>query len=111
MAPAGPTGQSVVVTTTDDLWGSYITGVSVDLVLRQVAINLTLDEGPERRDVCLLLEGVTELHVDRPGEGWERVELTEVYVSDSIPVRVELVFWSEPDGIVATCAALRITVA
>jgi hypothetical protein len=97
------------MTSADDLWGSYITGVAVDLVAREVAIGLTLDDGPKRRDLCLRLDGVTDLQIDRPGEGWERVELTELHISDGIPVRVELVLWSEPDTIVAICAGVRIT--
>lgn len=93
------------MTTTDDLWGAYITSVSVDLVARRVVIAVTLDQGAKLRAASLVLEGVTDLQVHRPSEGWETVELTEAHVSDTTPVHVALVLWDEPNGIVATCAS------
>ncbi|MFZ6003492.1 MAG: hypothetical protein ACOYXM_06100 [Actinomycetota bacterium] len=96
------------MTTTEDLWGAYITSVSVDLADRRVVIALTLDEGAKRRTASLVLEGVTDLQVHRPSEGWETVELTEAHIRDTTPVRVELVLWTEPNGIVASCASAEI---
>lgn len=39
------------MTSADDLWGSYITAVSIYLVAREVGIRITLDEGP-RVETC-----------------------------------------------------------
>jgi hypothetical protein len=105
----GPGATVHVVADTDALWGGYVRDLRVDLTARRVTVVVSVTNGGHERTFRLLLTGVRAVQVERPDGDWERTELTELHSSavDGL-TRVELIFWTEPNGLIATCEALSV---
>ena len=99
------------VAATDALWGGIVQGLRVDVTARTVELEVRI-EGPETAVWQLGLAGVAELRVDRPDtNSWDYTELTEVHVDEGADGRhrVELIFWDEPNGLLAVCDAITVS--
>lgn len=94
---------------TDALWGGYVRDLRIDLTARQVVARVSVTHDGEDSAYRLTLSGVRSVHVERPDAEWERTELTEVHAEDGDGLtRVELIFWTEPNGLVATCESVAV---
>jgi len=97
---------------TDVLWGGLVTGFAVDLARAEARLRVRVTDSGNATDYTLVLSGVSELRIDRADpQSWDYTELTEVHVADgAVGCQVELVLWSEPNGLTARCARVAVEV-
>lgn len=97
---------------TDVLWGGVVTGFAVDLASAEARLSVRVTDSGNETGYTLVLSGVSELRIDRTDpQSWEYTELTEVHVDDeAVGCLVELVLWSEPNGLAARCARVAVEV-
>ena len=98
------------VADTDALWGGTLQGIQVDVTTRRLDASVRVKDSGVTRDLVLVFEGVSALRLDRAAtDAWDYTEITEVHVHEAAgEMHVEMVFWSEPEGLTADCATVRV---
>jgi hypothetical protein len=97
---------------TDQLWGSTLDHVALDLCAQSLAILVQVSDGEESVRHELRLSGVTDFHFLNaiPGS-WSYVELTELRFERESPSgqwRFEMLLWSEDSSMTGRCAAVTV---
>lgn len=92
------------------LWGGVVTGLTVDLASAEARLSVRVTDVGNATDYKLVLSGVSELKIDRADpQSWDYTELTEIHVADGpYGCQVELVLWSEPNGLTAHCTRIAV---
>ena len=94
------------------LWGGLVTGFTFDLARAEARLRVRVTDSGNATVYTLVLSGVSELTIDRADpQAWDYTELTEIHVADGPSgCQVELVLWSEPNGLTARCANVAVEV-
>ncbi len=98
------------VTSTDELWGSALTGCSFDPVAWTIHFDVDVNEFGLTTRYDLVLEGVSDWRATRDVPlPWTYAELTEVHVSElDDEVVVRLVLWTDGTTVTLRCASVRV---
>lgn len=88
----------------NQLWGGTLTGLSVDPTARTVSAAITVEGYGSQQSYQLRLIEVRELRIERPDTDWDYTEVTELHSSTAGDfTHIEMVFWVEPNGLIAIC--------
>ena len=97
------------MTGTDHLWGGILTSIQFDPTSRVLELAIRVEAAGEKHRWTVRLNDVSDLRVDRPDDGWDYTEVTEVHVSpDGDRNQVEFVFWAAPNGLSASFSMLSV---
>jgi hypothetical protein len=90
----------------DEIWGSALRSFGFDPTARVATLIARVTNEGETTAFMLRLFGVSDLHVERPdSESWSYTEITEAHATvTATGFVVNLLFWSEPNGLTASCA-------
>ena len=94
------------------LWGGLVTEFTADLTRAEARLRVRVTDSGNATDYTLVLSGVSELKIDRADpQTWDYTELTEIHVAHGPSgYQVELVLWSEPNGLSARCANVAVEI-
>ena len=103
-------GQSALMATLYDLWGSTVRSMGFDPTARVLFLIARVTDNGVANAFTLRLFGVSELHIDRPdSESWDCTEIIEAHATETpTGFLVKLVFRNEPNGLSARCTRYMI---
>ena len=80
--------------------------MAYDVTERVATLAVRVTYGGVVSTLTLRLSGVSDLHVERPDDNaWDYTEITEAHaMATATGFVVQLLFWTEPDGLTARCA-------
>ena len=101
------------MTVTDELWGTTLTAIHLDLLAGSVEIDTTRTAGTSEEAVLrrLTCSGVSRFQLlNEVPVPWTYAQLTECHI-ETAPgvVRVVITLWDEPTGIVIECEDFAVT--
>ena len=101
-----PSGHYAPVAGLDHVWGSTLLSMDFDVTERVATLTARVTDDGLVSTLTLRLSGVSHLHVERPDDNsWDYTEITEAHATETATgFVVQLLFWTEPDGLTARCA-------